>query len=379
MRGPTVAFSPRFLRPPEERFPMPVEMRMWRIDGHTPKPLTASTLPTENELHQFLRNDPSLLGAPLLVIGSEVITPYGKRLDLLASDIDGNLHVLELKRDRTPREVVAQLLDYGSWVSTLSRDDVIDIAKKELGQPFEAAFEEAFGVAPPDELNGELQLTVVASSLDASSERIVTYLRGFGVPINAVFFTYIEDDDRRYLARSWLAASDERSAGSSVKSASKRATWNGLDWYVSFGGDRSWDDARRLGFVSAGGGKFYTQTIRAIPEGARVWVNIPQTGYVGVGTVTGPAERFKDARVKMGGLPVPLTEQSLIGSYPHQDAAEEDADEWVVPVDWTHTVPEKDAYWEKGLFANQNSACKLRQEFTLDRLARRFDVHDDSE
>jgi hypothetical protein len=203
---------------------MPVEMRMWRLDGQELRPLTAATLPTENELHQLLRRDPSLLGTPLLVIGSEVITPYGKRLDLLAIDADGNLHVLELKRDRTPREVVAQVLDYGSWVTTLSRDDVIDIARKELGQPFEAAFEEAFGVAPPDEINGELQLTVVASALDGSSERIVSYLRTFGVPINAVFFTYIEDDGRRYLARSWLAASDERAVARIPLRSGQRGT-----------------------------------------------------------------------------------------------------------------------------------------------------------
>lgn len=358
---------------------MPVEMRMWRIDGQNPKPLTPAALPTENELHQFLRQDPSLLGTALLVIGSEVITPYGKRLDLLAIDTDGNLHVLELKRDRTPREVVAQLLDYGSWVSTLSRDDVIDIAEDYLGQPFETSFEEVFGITPPDELNGELQLTVVASALDASSERIVTYLRGFGVPINAVFFTYLEDDDRRYLARSWLAASDKGSASSVAKSTSKRATWNGLDWYVSFGGDRSWDDARGLNFVSAGGGKFYTQTIRALPEGARVWVNIPGTGYVGVGTVTGPAVRFNDAQVAVGGAPLHLAKQSLAGSYEHQGTETDEDAEWVVPVEWIHTVPMEDAYWEKGLFANQNSACKLRQEFTLERLVQHFNVYGDDE
>lgn len=127
---------------------MPVEMRMWRIDGDDPKPLTAAALPTESALHEFLKKDPSLLGTALLVIGSEVITPFGKRLDLLAVDVDGNLHVLELKRDRTPREVVAQVLDYGSWISTLSRDDVIDIAEKYLGQPFEAAFAEVFGGTP---------------------------------------------------------------------------------------------------------------------------------------------------------------------------------------------------------------------------------------
>ncbi|WP_423494519.1 DUF91 domain-containing protein [Microbacterium esteraromaticum] len=358
---------------------MPVEMRMWRIDGQEARPLTAAALPTESELHEFLKKDPSLLGTALLVIGSEVITPFGKRLDLLAIDADGNLHVLELKRHRTPREVVAQVLDYGSWVSTLSREDVIDIAEKYLGQPFEASYEGVFGSAPPDELNGELQLTVVASALDMSSERIVMYLRSFGVPINAVFFTYIEDDERRYLARSWLATSDERTSNSVAKSTSKRATWNGLDWYVSFGGERSWDDARNFGFVSAGGGKFYSQTIRALSEGARVWVNIPQTGYVGVGTVTGPAVRFRDAQVRVDGALVPLEAQSLGGSYTHRDTEIDDDAEWVVPVDWIRTVPVNDAYWEKGLFANQNSACKLRQEFTLERLARRFDVHSDAE
>ena len=38
--------------------------------------------------------------------------------------------------------------------------------------------------------------------------------------------------------------------------------------------------------------------------------------------------------------------------------------------------PKAQAYWEKGMFANQNSACKLRQEFTLDRLTRHFNIDD---
>ena len=260
---------------------MPVEMRMWRIDGAEPRALTASTLPAEKDLHEFLKRDPSLLGERLLVIGSEVITPFGPRLDLLAIDAEGSLHLLELKRDKTPREVVAQVLDYGSWVSTLSREDVIDIANRHLSQPFEAAFEDVFGGAPPDELNHDLHLTVVAAELDASSERIVNYLRTFGVPVNAVCFSYLEDEGRRYLARSWLAADEEEPSGGGKPG--KRAAWNGRDWYVSFGGGRPWEDARRFSFVSAGGGKFYSQTIRSLPEGARVWVNVPGSGYVAGG------------------------------------------------------------------------------------------------
>ena len=354
---------------------MPVEMRMWRIDGDEPRPLATSSLPAEKELHEFLRRDPSLLGERLLVIGSEVITPHGARLDLLAIDADGHLHLLELKRDKTPREVVAQILDYGSWASTLSRDDVIEIATKHLDVPFETAFENVFSSAPPDELNGELRMTIVASELDSSSERIVTYLRTFGVPVNAVFFSYLEDDGRRYLARSWLTASDEESASGALGGKKgKRATWNGIDWYISFGGDRPWEDARTFGFVSAGGGKFYSQTMRSLPEGARIWVNVPGTGYVAVGQTLAPATRFDEAQVRAGDSWVQLAEQDLTGTYRHDGDHLDDNAEWVVPVNWLDARSEKDAYWEIGMFGSQHSACKLRQEFTLERLAAHFRI-----
>lgn len=189
---------------------MPVEMGMWRIDRDTPKRLTSAMLPSEATLEQYLEKDPSLLEGRLLVIGRQVKTPHGKLIDLLAMDGEGNLHVLELKRDKTPRDVVAQVLDYGSWVSTLDRDSIIDLANHHLDVPFESAFEEVFGTSAPDELNAALQLTIVATDLDPGSERIVTYLRTFGVPVNAVFFSYLEDDGRRYLARSgWRGRTSE--------------------------------------------------------------------------------------------------------------------------------------------------------------------------
>lgn len=362
---------------------MPMEMGMWRIDGEKPKRLSSAVLPSEAILEQYLAEDPSLLGERLLVIGRQVYTPHGKFIDLLAMNGQGNLHVLELKRDKTPRDVVAQILDYGSWVSTLDRDAVIDLANHHLDAPFEAAFEDVFGVSAPDELNAALQLTIVAAELDTGSERIVTYLRTFGVPVNAVFFSYLEDDGRRYLARTWLAREDESDtagAASGKSKQGKRAQWNGRDWFVSFGvysEGRAWEDARKYGFVSAGGGAWYSRTLRDLPEGARVNVCIPQVGYVAVGEVTGPAQRFDAAQVTIDGGDAALASLPLVGTYQHGMEGQPDTDdmaEWIVPVRWFASVPVEQAHWEKGMFANQNSACKLRQEFTLERLAHHFRI-----
>lgn len=358
-------------------------MGIWRIDGEAPRRLSTAMIPSESTLEDFLEQDPSLLGDRLLVIGRQVPTAYGKYIDLLAVDGDGNVHVLELKRDRTPRDVVAQVLDYGSWVTSLDRDTILEIANSHLDVPFESAFEDVFGGPAPDELNGELRLTVVATALDSSSERIVNYLRGFGVPVNVVFFSFLEDDGRRYLARSWLASGEDGRPGSAQgrRRQTKRAEWNEIDWFVSFGDDegRSWEDGRRFGFVSAGGDPWYSRTLRALPVGARVNVHIPKYGYVAVGETLAQAERFDSARVLVGGDWVPLHEQALRAPYRHDGSDEPVSDEnaeYVVPVRWIRAHPKSEAFWEKGMFANQNSACKLRQEFTLERLAAHFDLSD---
>jgi hypothetical protein len=99
---------------------VPIEVGIWRIDGGRVDPVPASSLERESRLEDVLEQDVSILGLDsLLVIGRQVITKYGKRVDLLAVDVEGSLFVIELKKDRTPREVVAQALDYGFWVRQL--------------------------------------------------------------------------------------------------------------------------------------------------------------------------------------------------------------------------------------------------------------------
>lgn len=359
---------------------MPLEVGLWRVDGDKPVKLTATGVPLESQLETMIEADPGILGTPLLLIGRQVATDFGKFIDLLAVDDEGNLHVLELKREKTPREVVAQALDYGSWVKGLSHEQVLEIFagyKKDVA--FEQEWTATFGGDLPEKLNDGHRLTIVAADIDPATERIVSYLADFQVPLNVVSFRYFGDGDRAYLARSWLLDEARTQPKTSSRSASKEP-WNEQDWYVSFGeesGTRNWDDAKRFGFVSAGGGEWFSKTLRKLPIGHRVFACIPGTGYVGVGSVAGPALPFEEAVVSVDGRPVRLAEQELRASYRHEDLLNgEDGREYVVPVQWTETRDRSKAYWVKGMFANQNSACKLRNRFTLEQLAQAFDVDD---
>jgi hypothetical protein len=71
----------------------------------------SNVIASEERLEKIIQARLDILGLDdLFQIGRQVITDFGKRIDLLAIDGRGDLYVIELKRDRTPREVVAQAL-----------------------------------------------------------------------------------------------------------------------------------------------------------------------------------------------------------------------------------------------------------------------------
>ena len=76
----------------------------------------------------------------------------------------------------------------------------------------------------------------------------------------------------------------------------------------------------------------------------------------------------------VGGVLTKLANLPLVGQYEHPEG--EENEEYVVPVEWINTLDRSSAIWEKGYFANQNSACKFRNRFTLDGLARHFKLDD---
>ena len=105
---------------------MPVEHALWRLGEKTIR-LPESKLQSEKDLEDLICDDFSILNENWLLIGRQVSTAFGKLIDLLALDRSGSLIVIELKKDKTPREVVAQVLDYGSWVRNLDTTDIAGV------------------------------------------------------------------------------------------------------------------------------------------------------------------------------------------------------------------------------------------------------------
>ena len=155
----------------------------------------------ESHLESRLKNNPWALveGEPILWIGRQTSANVEESTifsDLLGIDSEGNLVIVELKRSRAPREVVAQLLEYAEWAEKLSDEQIREIAeayfqtaKKET--TLQGAFSEMFDSEMFDNempvLNRRLRLFVVAEEIPGAVLRVCRFLRtSHGMDINCL-------------------------------------------------------------------------------------------------------------------------------------------------------------------------------------------------
>lgn len=332
----------------------------------------------------MIEQEPGILSSEWMLIGRQVRSDHGGIIDLIAIAPDGSLVVIELKRDRTPRDVLAQALDYATWVERLEAADIARIYRNYTkGRSLDADFRERFGAPLEEESLGDShQIVIVAAQLDAATERIVDYLADRGITINVILFQVFEHEGEQLLSRAWLfdPAETQLEAASSSREGREKEPWNG-EFYVSFGPSeiRPWEDARRFGFVSAGGGVWYTQTLGLLSEGDRIWVKIPRSGFVGVGRVTQPVADLADFTLSVDGVDRPAIEVLSNADMLNRHADHPEKAERFVRVEWIHTVPEAQAFDEVGLFGNQNTVCRPRTgkwRETVERLKQVFPHHD---
>jgi hypothetical protein len=356
---------------------MPIRTAIWRV-GPQPESLAEAALATEQLLETMIVAAPRLLSDEWMLIGRQEDTGLGGRIDLLAVAPDGSLVLIELKRDRTPRDVVAQALDYAGWVEKLRTEEIAAIyGRFAPGRSLAQDFQQRFGQVLDEEmLNQNHQIIIVAASLDNSTERIVAYLSERDIPINVLCFQVFTNGTQQLLSRAWLLDPVRTQVSAATTPAGPNEPWNG-EFYCSFGDSesRSWEDAVQYGFICGGGGAWYSKTLQLLSPGDRVWIKVPGHGFVGVGRATGRAQPAATFKVVGPGGDAPVLEVAKGGSYHAEFINDPERCEYFVPIRWLQTVPLEKAVNEIGLFGNQNTVCKPttpKWRTTVDRLKEKF-------
>ena len=80
-------------------------------------------------IQEWVAKNPGILGQDLLVIGKEFsgFDRTNERLDLLAVDPDGQLVIIELKRDDTGADAHWQAIKYASYLRTATADNLVNM------------------------------------------------------------------------------------------------------------------------------------------------------------------------------------------------------------------------------------------------------------
>jgi hypothetical protein len=193
-----------------------------------------ASLPQEANLESWLENSPwAITQEPLLIIGRQASAQAeSDRLfpDLLAVDKDGNLVIIELKKGRTPREVVAQLLEYAAWAKELSNEDVVELGIRYLNQvssfaEFQQLFLETFELEEFPNLNLNLRLFIAAEEIDKRVARSCRFLRTcHGADISCIQFRVYRTKTGNILVGSEYIVGKEDPAG---KASHMQHRWSG--------------------------------------------------------------------------------------------------------------------------------------------------------
>ena len=193
----------------------------------------------EAHLESWLENNPWALveGEPILWIGRQTSANVEESTifpDLLGVDSEGNLVIVELKRGKVPRDVVAQLLEYAAWAEDLSDGQIYGIAETYFQTAKkETILQEAFGEMFEDEmpaLNRRLRLFVVAEEISGRILQVCRFLRtSYSMDINCLAVSTFQTESGEVLVNTEAKVGNEDIVApkSARQATSQIARWSG--------------------------------------------------------------------------------------------------------------------------------------------------------
>lgn len=193
----------------------------------------------EKHLESWIENSPWALveGEPILWIGRQTSADVEESTifpDLLGLDSEGNLVIVELKRSKAPREVVAQLLEYAAWAKELSDEQIYGIAETYFQTlTKETTFQDTFSETFEDEmpaLNRRLRLFIIAEEMPGTVSRVCRFLRNsHSMDINCLTVSAFQTESGEVLVNteSKVGQEDIVTPKTARQNASSISRWSG--------------------------------------------------------------------------------------------------------------------------------------------------------
>ncbi len=177
---------------------MTTKVKIWQIKEKQLLPIK-KTLEEEGrkeqeDLEEWIKSYPKILGGNLLIIGNQIKTKSGP-LDFLAIDENGNTVIVELKRGKIPRKALAQAIDYASDIESWNIDELDEHCKMYTKTDLIEFIIENFPLKDINwddiSINQTQRILLVGTYITESLERMIHWLsENYNVLINAEIITY---------------------------------------------------------------------------------------------------------------------------------------------------------------------------------------------
>jgi hypothetical protein len=369
-------------------------MAVYRISSDKIEPLPETSFPERGmrerrDIQRLLRANIQVVAPDVLLIGEEFAEwdDSKRRIDLLGVDNNGNLVVIELKRDDEGGHMELQAIRYAAMVSSMTFSRAADVFQAYLdrhgfGQDARTQLLEFLEWDEPreDDFARETRIVLVAADFGKELTTAVLWLNERDLDIRCVRMKPYANGDQTLVdvqqvvplpeAEEYMVRVREKAV--TVRDAARDSEDTGY-WFMNTGDDgsnngRSWEDCRKYGFMLAGDGERWMNLMKKLKVGDKLFAYLKGRGYVGLGEVTAEAVPFKDF-IPSGSsqaLPeVPLTAQ-------YQAERMTDPEHWdlCVAVRWINSLDRDEAVLMNR--ARQGTLSRIKQPQLVTELLKTF-------
>jgi len=177
---------------------MATKIKTWEINNGKLKEINETMKDNgrkeREHLEKWIKTEEKILGDDIWIIGEQVYTASGP-LDFLGIDRNGNIVIIELKRDILPREALAQAIDYASDIARWDIDKISEVCIQYNEMTLEEFLVDKIDNVDLEDIvvNSNQRVLLVGFGIDEALNRMIEYLsNNFDISINALILNYIK-------------------------------------------------------------------------------------------------------------------------------------------------------------------------------------------